>query len=188
VGETPCIDGKPEITVIIARLNRAGFFVMDSGNTEGKMKRFGFLPQLVLICLLQHVSHPASGNLQAQAISARQPITVAYYYKIKWGYQDEFLELFKRNHYPVLEAQVKAGRMLKVEAYTPRFHGDGRSDWHFMTILVFKDWESFGDNTGDADLIKKLYPDQDKFKKEEQRRFQLLEAHWDVPLNSAPMK
>ena len=32
-------------------------------------------------------------------------------------------------------------------------------------------------------IVKKLYPDQATFKKEEQRRFELLEAHWDVPLN-----
>jgi hypothetical protein len=31
-------------------------------------------------------------------------------------------------------------------------------------------------------VVRKLYPDQAKFRKEEARRFELLEAHWDVPL------
>ena len=33
----------------------------------------------------------------------------------------------------------------------------------------------------------KLFPDQAKFKREEQRRFELLSAHWDVPLNVVDM-
>jgi hypothetical protein len=37
--------------------------------------------------------------------------------------------------------------------------------------------------SGDAEVAQKLYPDQAKFRKEEQRRFELLDAHWDVPLN-----
>jgi hypothetical protein len=32
-------------------------------------------------------------------------------------------------------------------------------------------------------IVKRLYPDQETFKKEEQRRFEILDAHWDVPLN-----
>ena len=33
-------------------------------------------------------------------------------------------------------------------------------------------------------LIKQLYPDQDTYKKEEQRRFEILEAHWDLPVKA----
>ena len=128
------------------------------------------------------------GDALAQGNPNGRSVTVAYFYKVKWGYQDEFLELFRKNHYPVLEAQVKGGRLLRVEAYTPRFHGDGRSDWTFMTVLVFKDWPAFGDNSAEAEIIKRLYPDQDRYKREEKRRFELLEAHWDVPLIPAPMK
>jgi hypothetical protein len=29
--------------------------------------------------------------------------------------------------------------------------------------------------------------DQEAYKKEEQRRFEILEAHWDVPLTAVPM-
>jgi hypothetical protein len=57
-----------------------------------------------------------------------------------------------------------------------------------LTVLVFKNWDAFGDNSGEADIIKKLYPDQEKFRREENRRFELLEAHWDVPLTPTPMK
>ena len=37
--------------------------------------------------------------------------------------------------------------------------------------------------SNDEEIVRKLYPDQTKFAKEEQRRFEILDAHWDVPLN-----
>jgi hypothetical protein len=125
---------------------------------------------------------------QALAGPAGTPVAVAYYYKVKWGFQDEFLELFKKNHYPILEAQLKSGRLVKIEAYTPRFHGDGRGDWTFMTVLTYKNWQVIADNREGAKLVKQLYPDQRLFKKEEQRRFELVEAHWDTPLRPVPVR
>jgi hypothetical protein len=115
-------------------------------------------------------------------------VRAEYYYKVKWGYQEEFLALFRKNHYPVLMEQVKSGRLLTFEAFEPRFHGEGRSDWTFMTALVFKNWQAFGDNSGTADIIQRLYPDQEVYKREEQRRFEILDAHWDVPLKPVPME
>lgn len=128
-----------------------------------------------------------SFSAPAPAPQDGQPITVAYFYKVKWGHQEEFLELYKRNHYPVLEAQIKSGRLLEVKAYTPRFHGEGRSDWTFLSVLVFKNWQAMNDNSEEEKAIRELYPDQKRFRAEEQRRFQLLEAHWDVPLREAQM-
>jgi hypothetical protein len=31
-------------------------------------------------------------------------------------------------------------------------------------------------------IIKQLYPDQITYKQEEQRRFEILDAHWDLPI------
>jgi len=115
------------------------------------------------------------------------PVRVEYYYKVRWGYQDEFLELFRKNHYPILREQVKSGRLLKFEAYEPRLHGDGRNDWTFLTILTFRNWQAFGDNSGQAELIRSLYPDEEAYRREERRRFEILDAHWDVPLKPVEM-
>jgi hypothetical protein len=34
----------------------------------------------------------------------------------------------------------------------------------------------------EAALARHLFPDQETFRREEQRRFEILDAHWDVPL------
>lgn len=33
---------------------------------------------------------------------AAVPFTIEYYYKIKWGYAAEWMDLYKKNHYPIL--------------------------------------------------------------------------------------
>ena len=37
-------------------------------------------------------------------------------------------------------------------------------------------------NPDEERLIKELWPDQETYRKEEQRRFEILLAHWDLPL------
>lgn len=118
---------------------------------------------------------------------AAEPVTVAYFYTVRWGFQQEFLELFRRNHYPVLAEQVKSGRILEIKTYEPTFHGDGRADWTFLVLLTFRNLAALADGSAEEEIKRRLYPDQERFLREERRRFELLEAHWDVPLKPAPM-
>jgi hypothetical protein len=113
--------------------------------------------------------------------------TVWYFYRVKWGFQEEFVALFRKNHYPVLQAQVKSGRMTSVRTFVPTYHGDGRADWTFTVAITFKDSAAMSAPSGEDEIVRKLFPDQNTFRKEEQRRFELLDAHWDVPLNELVM-
>ena len=114
--------------------------------------------------------------------------TTWYFYKVKWGYQDEFVKLFQRNHLPILREEMKSGRIKDVRTFVPTYHGDGRADWTFAVVIVYKDIAAMTAPSQDAEIAKRLYPDQAKFEKEEQRRFEILEAHWDVPLNEVILK
>ena len=104
-----------------------------------------------------------------------------YFYTVKWGFQDEFMDLFQRNHYPLLKAREKAGQYASVRTFVPEFHGDGRSDWTFAVELVVP--PNAPTTPTNEEFIAKMYPDRAKFNREEQRRFEILVAHWDVPLN-----
>jgi len=110
-----------------------------------------------------------------------RPVEVAYFYRTKWGHHDEFVELFTRNHLPVLRDQVASGRMLDIRLQVPRFHGDGRADWDFLVTIVFRDWAAMEEHS-DQEIVERLFPDRDRHREEERRRFGLLEAHWDVPV------
>jgi hypothetical protein len=119
---------------------------------------------------------PASGA------EAQPDRTTWYFYKVRWGHQDEFLNLFQKNHYPVLKAYQELGRYASIRTYTPQYHGDGRADWTFAVELVER--QKTGRMPPEAELLRKLFPDQATFRKEERRRFEILDAHWDVPLDS----
>jgi len=141
--------------------------------------RYAFLAAVAMVLVV------AGGPSGAQAPTAEQTAgktrTTWYFYKVRWGFQDEFLDLFQKNHYPVLTAMREAGAFTSIRAFTPRYHGDGRADWTFAVELVAR--EDFA-GTPEAEVVRKLYPDQETFRKEERRRFELLEAHWDVPLET----
>ncbi len=108
--------------------------------------------------------------------------TVWYFYKVKWGYQDEFVDLFRRNHLPVLKEQIP-NRIASVRTYAPTYHGDGRADWTFAVEITYRDAAALVGPSDEEAIQHRLFPDRAKFLKEEQRRFEILEAHWDVPLN-----
>src|SRR6267378_3032222 len=83
------------------------------------------------------------------------PFVVEYYYTARWGFADEFIRLFKKNHYPVLQRQKELGNILEIRAEAPRFPDSA---------------------------LRRLFPDQETFRREEQRRFEILLAHWDLPI------
>ncbi len=122
---------------------------------------------------------------RAQAPASER--TVWYFYRVTWGHQEEFIELFKKNHYPVLKAQM-GDRLVGFRAYVPQFHGDGRADWTFATEIVFKSDAEFMGPSPEAAIVKRLYPDAATFRREESRRFEILDAHWDIPLREIPME
>lgn len=132
------------------------------------------------------------GIVRAQAPAGqsadRPERTTWYFYKVKWGHQDEFVQLLQRNHLPILREEMKTGRIKEVRTFVPTYHGDGRADWTFAVVIVYKDVAAMTAPSQDAEIAKRLYPDQATFQKEEQRRFEILDAHWDVPLNEVALK
>jgi hypothetical protein len=115
-----------------------------------------------------------------------RPFVVEYYYKAKWGHADEFIALFKKNHYPLLKKEMELGRILKVFAVAPRYHTTEDGRWDYRTTIIFKNAEIANDTFDSAPLLK-LFPDQDTYKREEQHRFEILEAHWDVPIKDVDL-
>jgi hypothetical protein len=125
---------------------------------------------------------------QSTPAAPNQPFTAEYYYKAKWGYADEFLQLFKKNHYPVLKKEIEMGRLLKVWVDQPRYHTTEDGRWDYRVTIVFKNATVANEPFDEAALQKQLYPDQDTFKKEEQRRFEILLSHWDLPIKAVDVE
>ncbi len=120
---------------------------------------------------------------------ADQPYTVEYYYKVQWGHQQEFLDLFLKNHYPLLQKIVTTGRMLSVKIEAPAYHTTEDGRWDYRVTIRFKNSTvATTANPAEETMIKELWPDQAKYKQEEQRRFEILAAHWDLPVTEITPK
>ena len=115
--------------------------------------------------------------------AADQPYTMEYYYKVQWGHQQEFLQLFLKNHYPLLLKNVETGRAVSVKIEQPANHGTEDGRWDYRVTIRFKNSTlATTANPDEERTIRQLWPDQEKYKREEQRRFEILLAHWDLPV------
>jgi hypothetical protein len=142
---------------------------------------------LALLPLLS-IALPTVSQTQAASAASDKPFVVEYYYKAKWGHADEFLKLFKKNHYPVLKREMEMGRIAKVWMDQPRYHTTEDGRWDFRVTIVFKNATVANDPFDEAALQKQMYPDQDTFQREEQRRFEILDGHWDLPVKTVDIE
>jgi hypothetical protein len=130
---------------------------------------------------------PLAGQARPAPAAADEPYVVDYYYKARWGFADEFIRLFRKNHYPVLKREMEKGRILSITAAAPRYHATEEGRWDYRVTLVFRNLEAaFAEALSEAEM-RALYPDRETFQREEQRRFEILLAHWDVPVRSVEL-
>lgn len=115
--------------------------------------------------------------------AANQPYAVEYYYKVQWGHQQEFLALFLKNHYPLLKKIQSTGRIVSLKIESPAYHTTEDGRWDYRVTIVYKDSTvATTANPDEEAFIKQLWPDQATYQREEQRRFEILLAHWDLPV------
>jgi len=143
---------------------------------------------LTLAVLAAGVTPPAGLAQTGSQAAKEKTYTVEYYYKVRWGHQQEFLKLFKKNHLPLLKKIQEAGRIVEIEIEAPRYHAPEEGRWDFRVSIEWKSFAASTDNSGEQALIRQLFPDQDTYQKEEQRRFEILEAHWDLPVVDVPLE
>ena len=143
------------------------------------------MKKLLLVLLLVTFASPVLAQGAPPQGAANAPYTVEYYYKTQWGRQQEFLDLFLKNHFPLLRKIQQTGRITAVKIETPANHMTEDARWDYRVTITYKN--STVATTADPDeekLIRQLYPDQETYKREEQRRFEVLLAHWDLPVTN----
>ena len=124
--------------------------------------------------------------------SAGGPVTVEYYYKIVPGGMmpggpSEWLSLYLKNHHPILKQLKKEGLILSEHLYERRFHAESPA-WDYKVVMVWRDWSALQESsTREPDVIRSLYPDKAAHDREEKRRWELTEEHWDDVLKEVPL-
>ena len=134
----------------------------------------------LLVVLLGLMIQSQFANAQDEAVE--EPFTVEYYYKVKWGFFAEFYELYKKNHYPILKRQQDLGRIVKMEAAFPVNHAGEADRWDMRYTIVYRNVSIAHEDFDTSAIISELYPDLETFRTEEQRRFEILLEHTDIPI------
>jgi hypothetical protein len=134
-----------------------------------------------LSLLVLFVSIPCCIKAQStDAQAGKNYFTIENYYRAKWGFADEFIDLWKKNHYPLLKKAQEKGDIISIRAEKPRQHSGEDTRWDFRVIIVFKTIQLAFYHELTTPYKKQLFPDADKLIKDEQHRFELLLSHWDI--------
>jgi hypothetical protein len=87
----------------------------------------------------------------------------------------------------LLKKALEKGDIISVTASKPKLHSSEDSRWDFRVVLVFKNDALAFDENLTTPYKAALYPDLEKLKKDEQHRFELLLAHWDIETATIPL-
>jgi hypothetical protein len=132
---------------------------------------------LVLACL-------ASNTSRSESTGALHPCTIEFYYNVKLGHADEWLELYRRNHWPILVAERQAGYIERMEITRPQASWPEPYRWDVRISFTYRHLAvAHGQvDAGRAATVRRLFPDLAAHKRAELRRFELLDGQWDIEL------
>lgn len=142
------------------------------------MKSKTLIGRLLVFTMLFFATIPV--NAQSTGKASDDYFTIENYYKVKWGFADEFINLWKTNHYPLLKKAMEKGDIISISAEKPKLHSGEDTRWDFKVSITYKTTKLAFDSNLTTPYKAQLYPDLDKLAKDEQHRFELLIAHWDV--------
>lgn len=137
---------------------------------------------LGLLMLVAMLATSLSSVARAQATigagDGKNTVSVDFY-KVPPGKQDEWLALYKKSHYPIMQYQKAHGQVISETVYTRAIHQITPS-WDFAIVIVAPpaDKRPKPEYTR-SQLIRKLFPDIEEYVKGEKARWSLTVEHWD---------
>lgn len=104
---------------------------------------------------------------------------VEWVYRIRYGFIDEWWDLFRKYEVPVFEKLKEQGDILEYRIYHPRAHTDEASRWDYRVEIRWKDHDAQLKASPTAAALFGKTPER---KRDEQRRWELTTNHWDLPI------
>ena len=134
---------------------------------------------LVMLAACMPRLHGRQARTEPSASAGERPYLVEWVYKVKWGYADEFWQLFRKYQIATLNREKELGYVTSYTVYRPGLHAGEDSRWEYRIVITYKDIMS---SQHGSEVEKQLFPDQAAMKRGENRRWELTEAHYDLPI------
>lgn len=136
------------------------------------------LPQLAVLAPASAAGSAESTS--AASIEALPPYEVEWVYRVKWGHDEEFWRIFQKSQIPVLDREKELGYVLSYHVYKPGLHTSEDSRWNYRVVITYKNILS---STHGGALEKELFPDHSAYRNAENQRWELIDAHYDLPIH-----
>lgn len=103
------------------------------------------------------------------------------FYLVKGGFEDEWLDLYMKWHYPLMEYALEQGTTAEHKLMVPDGHAQ-EPEWTFAATFLFPARQAGASAPLDrASLIEALFGDRmDEYVAGEKRRWELTLKHWDT--------
>ena len=142
--------------------------------------KLSLVKALVLSCMVIFLTSIANAQGNNGRGKCMEPFGISFY-AVKGGYEDEWLELYMKWHYPLMQYALDNGTILQHKLFVPDGHSHGEQ-WTFAASFLFP--SSQDKKTAPLDraaLIAKLFGDQmNDYVAGEKRRWQITINHWDT--------
>ena len=139
-----------------------------------------FLPMLMLTT---GATTPVVAATQpAAVVPAQKPVIVEWVYRVQYGHKDEWWRIFKKYQIAILDRQKQLGYVKEYTVFAPSLHTSEDSRWDYRVIIV-RASEDAPPGQSEGEVAKQLFPDQEAFSREENRRWELTTNHWDLPIH-----
>ena len=146
---------------------------------EGKLWLLRSLSVSLGVFVTLGIAVGISGGRQSSGTVPDEPFLEEWVYKVKWGHSEEFFEILKKYQLAILERERQLGYVTQYTLYAPGLHTSEDQRWDYRVSIVFKNQAAA---KHEREIAHQLFPDQQTFKKEENHRWELTEAHWDLPV------
>jgi hypothetical protein len=158
--------------------NLGGFQMNQPKNAPHYSLLLAVAALVVLVASADHLwGQQTSVNPSASA--SEKPFLVEWVYKVKWGHDGEFWQIFKKYQIPVLNRQKELGYVISYTVYRPNYHTGEDTRWEYRIVVAYKNLAS---SRYGREVTKQLFPDQATLNREDNRRWELTEAHYDLPI------
>jgi opacity protein-like surface antigen len=104
---------------------------------------------------------------------------VEWVYRVRYGFIDEWWDLFRKYQIPVLDRAKELGYVVDYRIYHPQFHTDEAARWDYRIEITYSD---AGAGAHEEEIAQTLFKDTATRKREENRRWELTVNHWDLPI------
>ena len=130
-----------------------------------------------MIIFLVSIANAQGNNGRGKCM---EPFGISFY-TVKAGYEDEWLELYMKWHYPLMQYALENGTMLEHKLFVPDGHSIGEQ-WTFAVSFLFPSSQDRKIAPLDrGELINELFGVQiDDYVAGEKRRWHLPITHWDT--------